>query len=128
MTTRYPLSIGNANSRLAVREIEVSADEKPLGSFHEIAPYTVAAAKSLSERFPKSITITWLDPEGSRHVEDVAIAGRIREGFRGQIVVEISPENTLSLKLIGPSAEEESSLPWLLPEEWEGSVLLPGME
>lgn len=125
---RYPLSIGNANPRLPVRDVMVSADESKLGSFDEIAPNNVTKAKSLARNFPHSIIVTWIDPEGTRYTDEVAISNKIHEGFRGQVVVEISPANTLSLKLIGASAEEESSLPLLPPEDWEGSITLPGME
>jgi hypothetical protein len=69
-----------------------------------------------------------MDAEGVRHEARIPVAKEVRPGFKGQLVVEITEENTLTLTQVESSGTELSTLPWAMPEAWEGSVQLPGME
>lgn len=127
-SARYQVNIGNGNPRYSVQEVEVSADDKRLNTFPVIAPSKVAAAKPRGGDLPEALVLNWVDAEGNPHTDQVPIAGTVREDFRGQLVVEITEENTLTLTQVESAGKELSTLPWALPEAWEGSVILPGME
>lgn len=127
-SARYQINIGNGNPQYSVQNVQVSDEKSELSSFEIIAPNKVAAAKPRRGDLPQSLQVTWQDPEGTQHTDQVSVSGTVREDFRGQLVVEITPENKLTLTKVESSGKELSTLPWALPEAWEGSIVLPGME
>jgi len=125
---RYQINVGNGSARVPVQNVELSADDKKLSTFPVIAPAKVAAAKPRGGDLPEQINVRWEDAEGTPHEGSVEVTERVPRGFRGQFVVEITRDNTLTLTRVESSGEELSTLPWAMPEAWEGSVQLPGME
>lgn len=125
---RYQVNVGNGHPRFPVQEVEVTADEKKFTSFPVIAPSKVAAAKPRRGNLPETLEVSWVDVEGNSHQATVPVSQQVRQGFKGQLVVEITQENAVTLTQVESSGDELSTLPWAMPEAWEGSVTLPGME
>jgi hypothetical protein len=124
----YQVNVGNGNSRLPVQNVELKLDDKTRGEFEIIAPNKVAAAKPRKGDLPESLTVSWQDASGETFSESVEIDRMTRPDFKGQFVLEITKENTLTLTEIPSSGTELSTLPWAMPESWEGSVSIPGMD
>ena len=125
---RYQVNVGNGSPRLPVQSVEVSADSRGIGEFSVIAPSKVAAAKPRGGDLPKEIGGSWVDAGGNPHQGTLKVGDEVRPDFKGQLVVEITDENTLTLTQVESSGEELSTLPWALPEAWEGSIQMPGMQ
>lgn len=127
-SARYQINVGNGNPRLPVQNVTVEADNREVGDFSVIAPAKVAAAKPRGGDLPEEIRVRWVDTEGEVHTATIPVGQAIRPDFKGQLVVEITEENSLTLTQVESSGEELSALPWALPEAWEGSVQMPGMQ
>jgi len=125
---RYQINVGNGSSRLPIQQVTVEADNREIGSFPVIAPAKVAAAKPRGGNLPQEIAVRWIDAEGETHERSIPVGDQVRPDFKGQLVVEVSKENTLTLTQVESSGAELSTLPWAMPEAWEGSIQLPGMQ
>lgn len=125
---RYQVNVGNGSPRLPVQQVEVSADNRDIGSFAVIAPSKVAAAKPRGGDLPEEITVSWVDAAGQPHERVLKVRQEVDTDFKGQLVVEITDQNALTLTRVESSGEELSTLPWALPEAWEGSIQMPGMQ
>lgn len=126
-TGRYQINIGNGNQTLpVVRDVEVSLDGDRLKSFPVIAPQKIAATKPRSGSLPEVITVSWVSPTGESQSSEVKLTDVVPSDFKGQLVVQINPDNTLLLSQEGSRSEDLSPIPWNAPEAWEGSVLIPG--
>jgi hypothetical protein len=127
-SARYQINVGNGNPRLPIQQVMVEADDREVGEFSVIAPSKVAAAKPRGGDLPEKISVRWVDTKGEVHTATIPVGEAIRPDFKGQLVVEITEENSLTLTQVESSGEELSALPWALPEAWEGSVQMPGMQ
>lgn len=126
--SHYQINVGNGRPGAAVRDVRVQADGKDLPEFKVIAANKLAATKPRKGALPEAVSVSWVDPEGNRVTESVPLAEEVRPGFTGQLVLEITPENTLTLTAVESGGQELSTMPWAMPEAWEGSVNMPGFE
>ncbi len=126
-SARYQINIGNGDPNEIVREIEVLADGDRLSIFQQIGPAKIAASQPSGGTLPSTLQVRWVDAEGVRHTQDIQIADQVDQEFRGQLIVEITSDNTLTLSLVEAVKDTFDPLPWTLPEIWEGSVMMPGM-
>jgi hypothetical protein len=123
---RYQIRVGNDHPSLPVKNVEVSVDGKEASAFTQIAAQKTANAKPRSSSPPRVIALSWTDTEGkarSQQVETQALSG----DFRGQIALAITPDGDVTLTPVPAVGKEFSPIPWGVPEQWEGSVFLPGM-
>jgi len=126
-TGRYQVNIGNGNQSLPVlQNVQVSLDEKKLKEFPVIAPQKIAATRPQRGDLPQTIRVEWTSLDGSAQTGEVQLAEVVPEDFKGQLVVQINPDNTLKLTQVPARSEELSPIPWNAPEAWEGSVMIPG--
>jgi hypothetical protein len=124
----YQVNVGNGNSSLPVQNVELKLNDKTQGEFAVIAPNKVAAAKPRKGVLPESLTVSWQDASGEKFVETVKLDSTTRPDFKGQLVLEITKENTLTITEVPSSGAELSTMPWAMPENWEGSISIPGMD
>ena len=125
---QYQVSVGNAHSQKAVQDVQLIIDGEPSEAFPLIAAAKEAASKPRSGTLPKELRVTWKDADGQQHDQQVEVSGPELDRFKGNLICEISKTNTLKLHAV-PSLEEELSvIPWASPENWEGSIGIPGME
>ncbi len=124
---RYQVNIGNGHEHLeVVRDVRVSMDGSSLKEFPVIAPQKIAATRPQSGNLPEVITLEWTSPEGETHQGDVKVADVVPEDFKGQLVVQINPDHSLTLMQDPSRSKDLSPIPWNAPEAWEGSVMIPG--
>lgn len=123
----YQVNVGNGNPRLPVQNVELKLNGQTERNFEIIAPNKVAAAKPIKGTLPNTLTVTWQDASGEKFVKTVNIDATTRPDFKGQLVLEITEENTLTITEVPSSGSELSTMPWAMPEAWEGSVSIPGM-
>ena len=124
-TNRHQITVGNPHDSLPVREVKVEVNGRMVRDFRQIAPKSQAALKPSRGAPPQAITVSWVDTEGRAHRTTVDTSGD--SDFRGQLALEITPANEVTLARIPPVEGELSILPWNTPEAWEGSVMIPGM-
>jgi len=126
-SARVQVNVGNGHPSSPVRNVKMRVDDQELPGFAQIAPNKVAASRPLRGEIPQTISIEWLDIDGNPHRGSVEVQPHLREDFRGQLLVEITRENQLTLTEVPSMDGELSTMPWALPESWEGSVQIPGM-
>ncbi len=127
-SARYQLTVGNDHPSLPVRDVRVLLDGRPLPSFPLIAPQKIAAAKPRSGDIPREILLRWMDAEGQgREVRLEGDGLGLPPDFRGQISLAITPAGQVTLTPLPSQGPALSAIPWAVPEQWEGSVFLPGM-
>lgn len=125
--SRYQVNVGNGNPALPVQNVRVTADGDALPEFSVIAPSKVAAGRPLKGDLPEQITVSWTDPDRERFQETLPVRSTVRAEFRGQLIFEITPENKLTMTEVASDGSELSTMPWAMPESWEGSIQVPGM-
>lgn len=124
----YQVNVGNGNPALPVQQVKVFVDGKEQSEFPVIAPNKMAAGKPRKGSLPETMTVVWRDAEGNPFQETVRLATHeTRPDFKGQLVLEITEKNQLTLTEVASSGKELSVMPWAMPEAWEGSVSIPGM-
>jgi|GEM_PF-1088976 len=126
--SHYQINVGNGHPATPVRDVRVAADGKELPEFERIAPSKVAASKPRKGSLPDEITVSWTSADGTVHSDVVQVDDRVRSGFTGQLILEITPEETVTLTPVDSGDKELSTMPWAMPESWEGAVSIPGME
>ncbi|MEX2608270.1 MAG: hypothetical protein WD708_13090 [Kiritimatiellia bacterium] len=124
---RYQVNVGNENPGSPVRDVQVEADGERLPDFPVIAPSKVAAGRPRKGDLPDQITISWRDPGGKRYRETLPVKSEVQPDFKGQLVFEITVDNKLTLTEVAFEGSELSTMPWAMPESWEGSIQVPGM-
>jgi len=124
----YQVNVGNGNPQLPVQNVQLMLDGKMQNTFKVIAPNKMAAGKPKKGTLPASLTVSWQDPEGESHEKTVRIDATTRPDFTGQLVLQISENNNLSLTEVPSNGTELSTMPWNMPESWEGAVSIPGMD
>lgn len=125
--SRYQVNVGNQNSTLPIQNVRVVADGDALPEFPVIAPSKVAAGRPLKGDLPMQITVSWRDPTGTSFQETLPVKSKVRSDFRGQLVFEITEDNKLTMTEVASEGSELSTMPWAMPESWEGSIQVPGM-
>lgn len=125
--SRYQVNVGNGNPALPIQNVRLKADGNALPDFPVIAPSKVAAGRPLKGELPEQITVSWRDPSGKNFKETLAVRSQVRPDFRGQLVFDISADNKLTLTEVASEGSELSTMPWAMPESWEGSIQVPGM-
>ncbi|MGA0369138.1 MAG: hypothetical protein ACO3N7_06775 [Kiritimatiellia bacterium] len=124
----FQVNVGNGSPQLPIQNVELELDGKVQGEFKVIAPNKMAAAKPMKGDLPETLTVRWKDPEGNAFEQTLQIDATTRPDFTGQLVLEVSEQNVLTLTEVPSNGTELSTLPWAMPEAWEGSVMIPGME
>jgi hypothetical protein len=124
---RYQVTVGNGHESKPLRDVEMSVDGKSPSQFSVIVPQKEAAAKPFSGLPPREIHLAWTDTAGKRLQQTIDTSASIKPDFRGQIVLEITPEGLVTLTPVRAQGKALSTIPWGVPEQWEGSVFLPGM-
>lgn len=120
--------MGNGNPALSVQDVKLFLDGKAQHEFSVIAPNKMAAGKPQRGPLPGTLTVVWKDVKGEPHTETVKLdATTVRPDFKGQLVLEITENNAVTLTEVPSSGKELSVMPWAMPEAWEGSVSIPGM-
>jgi len=125
---RYQVNVGNGNPSQALRDVRLSIDGAEWGTFKSIAPNKVAASKPRSGALPTSLTVAWLDPKGVSHTSTLSPLPLAATDFRGQWVVQIEPDQSVTVTPVATTDTKVSILPWAAPEAWEGSIGIPGMD
>ncbi|WFB34601.1 hypothetical protein P3T73_10550 [Kiritimatiellota bacterium B12222] len=126
---KYQVNVGNDNPEWPVQNVQVLLDDKTEYEFARIAPSKVAAAKPKKGEIPKEVTVTWQDVNGEKFEAVMVIdTTMIRPDFKGQLVLAITVENTVTITEVPSEGKELSTMPWAMPESWEGSVSIPGMD
>lgn len=123
-TNRHQITVGNEHPSLSLREVRVEADGRFLRKFHHIGPLRQGVLKPGRGAPPEVIEVSWLDAEGTRRHARVEPSD---PEFRGQIAIYINLDHSTGLALVAPEEGGLSILPWNMPEAWEGSIMLPGM-
>lgn len=124
---RYQVNVGNGRPDLPpIQRVELDLDGKTRQSFARIAPQKIAATKPRSGEIPQTVTVRWTDPKGEHHEETLAVGREVEPDFRGQLLLNILSDNSVTLTPLPPTGEEISTLPWNTPEAWEGSISVPG--
>lgn len=124
MPARYQVNIGNGHSTFAIRRIEVSVDGKEIKSFRQIGPNKLVGTKPRGGNLPDKIEVSWTDAQGNSYVKEVTVSDKVSPDFTGQLMLEITPQNTLSLSLV--EAEETfDPLPWNLDDDDTGPIRMP---
>jgi hypothetical protein len=125
---KFQVNVGNGNPSLPVQHVKVFVDGKEQSEFLVIAPNKMAAGKPQKGNLPETMTVVWKDAEGKDFQETVRLeVNMTRPDFTGQLVLEITEKNTVTLTEVPSSGKELSVMPWAMPEAWEGSVSIPGM-
>jgi hypothetical protein len=125
-TGRYQITVGNGNPKDPVRNVEVSADNKPLRTFNQITAQKTGATKPRNDELPQMVTLNWVDSSGTAHSGEINLAEAVDKDFTGYIAVQINPDHTLRLDTQASVEETFSPIPWNSPEDWEGSISIPG--
>ncbi|MDA3874049.1 MAG: hypothetical protein PF795_08815 [Kiritimatiellae bacterium] len=125
--SRYQVNVGNGNPTLPIQDVHVKADGEALPDFPVIAPSKVAAGRPLKGDLPDQITVSWKDPNGRHFEKTLPVKSEVRPDFRGQLVFEITADNKLTMTEVASEGSELSTMPWAMPESWEGSIQVPGM-
>lgn len=124
---RYQVRVGNNHPSLPVRDVKLTVDGVEQPGFTQIAPQKVANAKPHSGAPPQKIEVSWTNTEGKQVRQLIETDGVLSKDFRGEIALAITPENRVTLIPVPAVGKEFSPIPWGVPEQWEGSVFLPGM-
>ncbi len=124
---RHQVSIGNSHPQHSVRDVRVEVDGRLAREFPAIGGQKTAALRPRSGAAPREVTVQWTDPEGNPRRETLQTGLKPGERFNGSIVVEIDTEQLAKVWAIPFPANDESILPWATPENWEGSIGIPGM-
>ncbi len=125
---KYQVNVGNGNPQLPVQDVQLLMDGKVQKEFKVIAPSKVAATKSHKGDLPETLTVAWKDAGGEAFQETIRIDVTTRPDFTGMLVLDITESNKLTLTEVPSTAKDFSEIPWNVPESWEGSVSIPGME
>ncbi|MCC5845031.1 MAG: hypothetical protein JJU05_12345 [Verrucomicrobia bacterium] len=124
---RYQISVGNEHDQRSIRDVEVLADGRTLHEFSRIGPVKSAALRPRRGAPPLELTVRWSDPEGNRFEQSFNPREDMPVDFQGMIFVKIGTDQRGELMRIASTSDDESILPWNVPESWEGSIGIPGM-
>lgn len=124
---RYQVSIGNEDPALSLRDVEVIGDGRTLQTFSAIGPSKSAALRPGNGAPPLNLVVRWTDPKGVRHESDFNPREDMPVNFEGMIFVKITSAQKAELLRIAATSDDDSILPWNVPENWEGSIGIPGM-
>jgi hypothetical protein len=124
---QYQISIGNEHPEQSLRDVEVLGDGRRLQQFPTIGPNKSAALKPRTGTPPAELTVRWTAPDGSSREQTLAPRQDMPVNFEGMVFVKINPDQQSELQRIAFTSDDDSILPWNVPESWEGSVGFPGM-
>ena len=124
---RYQISVGNEHSQRSLRDVEILADGRNVQEFSRIGPSKSASMRPRRGVPPADLTVRWTDHEGHRHVQNFHPRENMPVNFEGMIFVKIDASQNSELLRIASTSDDESILPWGIPENWEGSIGIPGM-
>jgi hypothetical protein len=125
---RYQINVGNGSPTTPIRDVRLSVDGREWGSFNSIAPNKLAASKPRSGDAPKELGLSWVDAEGKAQSTTVSALPLTAGDFRGQLVVQIDADQSVKVTPVPSTDSKVSILPWAVPEAWEGSIGIPGMD
>ncbi len=124
---RYQISVGNEHPQRSLREVEVLGDGRTLQEFSRIGPTKSAALRPRRGAPPLELTVRWTNPEGNRFEQSFNPREEMPVNFEGMLFVKIGEDQHSELVRIAATSDDESILPWNVPETWEGSIGIPGM-
>jgi len=124
---RHQVSVGNAHPQHSMRDVRVEVDGRLVREFTAIGGQKTAALKPRGGAAPREVTVSWTDPQGHPRRETLQTGLEPGERFHGNIVVEINEEQVARVWTIPSTADDSSILPWATPENWEGTIGIPGM-
>lgn len=124
---RYQISVGNEHAQRSIRNVEVIGDGRPLQEFSRIGPVKSAALRPRRGAPPLELTVRWSDPDGNRFEQSFHPRENMPVDFQGMLFVKIGADQQTELVRIASTADDDSILPWNVPESWEGSIGIPGM-
>ncbi len=124
---RYQISVGNEHAQRSLRNVEILADGLLLQEFSRIGPVKSAALRPRRGAPPLELTVRWTDPEGNRLEQSFHPRQDMPVDFQGMLFVKIGTGQQSELVRIASTSDDESILPWNVPESWEGSIGIPGM-
>jgi hypothetical protein len=125
--TRYQISVGNEDPARAIREVQVLADGRVVREFARIGPSKSASLQPRKGAPPEQLRVRWVDAEGARREAEFSPRQDMPADFQGLVFVRITPEGETELQRIVHTRDDQSILPWNVPESWEGSIGIPGM-
>lgn len=125
---RHQVSIGNAHPQRSMRDVRVEVDGRLVREFPAIGGQKTAALKPRGGTAPQEVTVSWIDPEGRPRRETLQTGLAPGERFNGNIVVEINTDQVAKVWAIPSTDDDTSILPWATPENWEGTIGIPGMD
>ena len=125
----YQIGVGNSHTIDPITNAQIIADGKVRREFDRIGPHKMAGTPPKKGRLPESIEVIWVDAKGVQHRAavpgDTFAAG---QRFVGQLVLEVDENQKIQVYSVEGPREELSPIPWNAPEEWEGTIGIPGME
>jgi hypothetical protein len=123
----FQITVGNEHSQRSLRNVEIIGDGRSLHEFSRIGPVKSAAMRPRRGSPPLDLTVRWTDPDGNRHEQTFNPRTDLPADFEGMIFVKIGADQSPELVHIAATADDASILPWNVPETWEGSIGIPGM-
>ena len=125
---RYQINVGNGSPDKAIRDVHLTVDGREWGRFASIAPSKLAASKPRNGALPGEMNLTWKDAEGVDQAATISSIPLTSGDFRGQLVVQIEADQSVNVIPVPATDARASILPWAVPEAWEGSIGIPGMD
>ena len=125
----YQIGVGNSNTMEPITDAQIVADGKVRREFERIGPHKMAGTPPKKGRLPETLTILWVDAQGVKHSAEIpSDSYAAGQRFVGQLVLQVDANQQVSVYSVEGPREELSLIPWNAPEDWEGTVGIPGME
>jgi len=120
------VAVSNSGDKV-VSDVVVELGGDTRYSFPAIIPHSEADSKQLKDSIPPAVKVSWKNADGIAVSKEVGIERPLPDGFRGRVLFQIDGASEVKF-FVMPDAEEGSHLiPWGNSDNWDGSMLIPGM-
>jgi len=93
----------------------------------ELDPHSEAYYEPTRTLPDTEATVTWKNSAGETLSKRVSVERKLGRKFRGKVYFQINKDDTVQVFVAKDSSPKQAVMPWAKPENWEGTVGIPGL-
>ena len=120
------MAVSNSGDK-AISDVAVELGGATTYSFPTIMPHAEAQSKPLKDSIPPALKVSWKNADGVAVSKEVKIEKPLPDGFRGRVLFQIDGASDVKFFVVPDSDGGSHLIPWGYGDNWDGSILIPGM-